>query len=190
MSIEEELYKRSDSKCELCTNPENLSVYDVPPNSDSNANTCILVCDICKEQIENHDKINVNHWHCLKDSMWSQVPAVQVVVWRMLNLLSSESWSQSLLDMMYLDDDTLSWAKSVNENSENIKHVDSNGVTLTSGDTVVVIKDLNVKGAGFVVKRGTAVRNIRLVHDNSEHIEGKVNGQQIVILTKYVKKSL
>jgi protein PhnA len=36
---------------------------------------------------------------------------------------------------------------------------------------------------------GVAVRNIRLVHDNIEQIEGKVDGQQIVILTKFVKKS-
>jgi len=38
-------------------------------------------------------------------------------------------------------------------------------------------------------KIGTAVRNIKLVHDNTEQIEGKIDGQQIVILTKYVKKS-
>jgi len=53
---------------------------------------------------------------------------------------------------------------------------------------VVLIKDLKVKGAGFTAKRGTAVRNISLVHDNAEHIEGKINGQKIVILTQYVKK--
>jgi protein PhnA len=57
------------------------------------------------------------------------------------------------------------------------------------GDSVVLIKDLNVKGGGFTAKRGTAVRNISLVHDNHEHIEGRVNDQQIVILTQYVKKS-
>ena len=52
-----------------------------------------------------------------------------------------------------------------------------------------LIKDLNVKGAGFTAKRGTAVRNISLVPNNCEHIEGRVNGQQIVIHTKFVKKS-
>ena len=51
------------------------------------------------------------------------------------------------------------------------------------------LKDLNVKGGGFTAKRGTAVRNISLVHDNHEHIEGRVNDQHIVILTQYVKKS-
>jgi protein PhnA len=52
-----------------------------------------------------------------------------------------------------------------------------------------LIKDLAVKGAGFTAKRGTTVRNISLVPDNEEHIEGRVNGQQIVILTKFIKKS-
>jgi protein PhnA len=68
-------------------------------------------------------------------------------------------------------------------------HKDSNGVTLQHGDSVVVIKDLNVKGSSLVAKRGTAVRNITLVSDNAEHIEGRVEGQHIVILTQYVKKS-
>ena len=70
-----------------------------------------------------------------------------------------------------------------------VKHVDSNGVVLEVGDTVTLIKDLDVKGANFTAKRGTAVRGISLVADNPEHIEGRVNGQQIVILTKFVKKN-
>jgi protein PhnA len=53
------------------------------------------------------------------------------------------------------------------------------------GDSVVLIKDLKVKGSSA---RGTAVRNIRLDHDNAEFIEGKVDGQTIVIITLYVKK--
>ncbi|WP_425439518.1 alkylphosphonate utilization protein [Puniceibacterium sediminis] len=68
-------------------------------------------------------------------------------------------------------------------------HRDSNGVVLVQGDTVVLIKDLNVKGAGFTAKRGTSVRGISLVADNAEHIEGRVEGQRIVILTQFVKKS-
>jgi protein PhnA len=52
-----------------------------------------------------------------------------------------------------------------------------------------LIKDLNVKGANFTAKLGTAVKGISQVANNSEHIEGKVNGQQIVILTKFYKKA-
>jgi protein PhnA len=52
----------------------------------------------------------------------------------------------------------------------------------------VLVKDLKVKGSSMVAKQGTAVRRISLDHENAEYIEGKVDGQQIVIITKYVKK--
>ena len=68
-------------------------------------------------------------------------------------------------------------------------HKDANGAVLANGDTVVLIKDLPVKGSSMVAKRGTAVRSIRLVRDNAEQIEGRVNDQTIVILTQFVKKS-
>ena len=75
------------------------------------------------------------------------------------------------------------------ERSEDIiVHKDTNGVTLNVGDTVTIIKDLNVKGAGFTAKRGTAVRNISLT-TNPEQIEGRVNGVKIVLLTCFLKKS-
>jgi protein PhnA len=136
--------------------------------------------------------MDVNHWRCLNDSMWNQTPAVQVMAWRMLTRLRAEGWPQDLLDMLYLDDDTLAWAQATGEgasNDDTVKHLDSNGAVLEAGDTVTLIKDLNVKGANFTAKRGTAVRGISLVADNPQHIEGRVNGQQIVILTKFVKKS-
>jgi protein PhnA len=69
-----------------------------------------------------------------------------------------------------------------------IIHRDSNGVVLSTGDAVVLIKDLDVKGSSLTAKRGAAVRNIRLDPDNEEYIEGKVDGQTVVIITKYVKK--
>jgi protein PhnA len=124
--------------------------------------------------------------------MWSQVPAVQVLAWRMLTRLSAEGWPQELLDMLYLDDETLAWAKATGEGQSEeaaAKHVDCHGAVLEAGDTVTLIKDLTVKGANFTAKRGTAVRGISLVPDNPEQIEGRVSGQQIVILTKFVKKS-
>ncbi|MDG1660125.1 MAG: alkylphosphonate utilization protein, partial [Winogradskyella sp.] len=57
-----------------------------------------------------------------------------------------------------------------------------------TGDSVVLIKDLKVKGSSMVAKQGTAVRNIRLDRNNSEYIEGKVGPTLTVIVTKYVKK--
>ena len=191
MSIESDLHARSESKCELCSATESLSVYEVPPNSNGGVDQSILLCSNCQDQIENPANMDLNHWRCLNDSMWSQIPAVQVMAWRMLSRLRAEGWPQDLLDMLYLDDETLAWAQATGEgldDEDKIMHRDSNGNLLEAGDTVTLIKDLDVKGANFTAKRGTAVRNISLVPDNAEQLEGRVNGQQIVILTKFVKK--
>ena len=190
MSLEQELQSRSGGKCEMCGNSDGLKVYDIPPIEIRTANKAILACVTCWEQMDNPDENDENHWRCLNDSMWSEVDAVKVMSWRMLKRLNN-SWTLNLLDMMYLEEEVLKWAKSSGEGIEgmNEKHRDSNGAIINQGDSVVLIKDLVVKGAGFTAKRGTAVRNVNLVNDNPEHIEGKVNGQRIVILTQFVKKS-
>ncbi|WP_299457455.1 alkylphosphonate utilization protein [uncultured Microscilla sp.] len=193
MSVEKELLARSQSKCELCSVTNGLKVYEVPPTAENTAEQSALVCNTCLEQIEAPEKTDPNHWRCLNDSMWSQVPAIQVIAWRMLTRLQGEGWPSDLLDILYLEEETLAWAKATGEGNDStedvIVHKDSNGTTLQAGDTVVLVKDLNVKGANFTAKRGTSVRNISLTYDNAEHIEGRVNGQHIVILTKFVKKS-
>jgi protein PhnA len=191
-TIEKELEKRSGSKCELCESANDLKIYEIAPALKGGVDDCIFICKSCDEQIQNPDRIDPNHWRCLNNSMWSEVPAVQAMAWRMLYHLRSEGWPQDLLDMLYLDDETLKWAKAgVDEETteDSVKHIDSNGVELLHGDTVVLIKDLNVKGANFTAKRGTAVRNISLVADDAGQIEGRINGQHIVILTQFVKKS-
>lgn len=191
MSLEKDLQSRSNKSCELCGASEKLSVLQLPPATSSTLDTSILVCNTCKTQIENPEEIDANHWRCLNDSMWSEHKPVQVMAWRMLNRLRLEGWPQDLLDMLYLDDETLEFAKSSGDHIDEddvVKHLDSNGVVLENGDSVVLIKDLDVKGSSLTAKRGTAVRRISLVHDNPEQIEGKVEGQHIVILTKYVKK--
>ncbi|MFV0483045.1 MAG: PhnA domain-containing protein [Bacteroidales bacterium] len=188
MTIEATLKIRSENKCELCSSDKELNVYAIPPVEENNSDKCVLLCSKCLTEM-NAESPDVNHWRCLNDSAWSAVPAVQVVAWRMLHKLSNEGWANDLRDMLYLEEDTLKWAKLGVQAEGGVVHKDSNGATLSAGDTIVLIKDLNVKGAGFTAKRGTAVRNISLVHDNAEHIEGRVNGQQIVILTQYVKKN-
>lgn len=191
MTTEQALHERSGSQCELCGTTEALAVYDVPPQSDGSADQSVLACATCRGQIADPDTMDPNHWRCLNDSMWTPVPAVQVVAWRMLNRLSREGWPQELLDMLYLDEETLAWAQSETSGValEQVVHRDCNGAVLEAGDSVTLTKDLNVKGSSLTAKRGTAVRNIRLVQDNPEQIEGRVDGQQIVILTQFVKKS-
>jgi protein PhnA len=191
MTVIDELKERSGNKCELCAAENNLKVYEVPPVSVGGIDGSLLACEVCIHQIENPDTTDPNHWRCLNDSMWSEYDSVKVIAWRMLSRLKSEGWPKDLLDMMYLEDDALNWAKATGEGlseSEKIIHRDVNGVILENGDSVVLVKDLKVKGSSMVAKQGTAVRRISLDHENAEYIEGKVDGQQIVIITKYVKK--
>lgn len=191
MSIERELKKRSDSKCELCATDENLQVYVLAPAKTESLDKALYACKTCVSQIEDPEITDANHWRCLNDSMWSEHQAVQVTAWRMLSRLKKEGWPQDLLDMMYLDDEVLEFAKATGEgedDTDKIVHRDVNGVVLQAGDSVVLIKDLKVKGSSMVAKQGTAVRRISLDHDNAEYIEGRVGAQQIVIITKYVKK--
>ena len=190
MSLLKRLEERSSNSCELCGSTTNLDLYEEPPSSERVDEDTILICDTCSSQIEDTDAIDVNHWRCLNDSMWSEVSAVKVVAWRMLNTLQSkgEGWAQDNLGMMYMEDTTLEWAKKAIAKTVKLVHKDSNGSVLTAGDSVVLIKDLKVKGGGFTAKRGTAMRRISLNHENEKYIEGKIDGQQVVLITDYVKK--
>jgi len=190
MSILQELLARSDNKCELCGSADNLNPFAIESHNASSEQS-ILLCANCSQQITDASTSDTNHWRCLNDSMWSQVPAVQVMAWRQLKTLSTdEDWARDLLDTMYMEPETQSWAEATQPEAEDpdaIKHFDSNGTRLEAGDNVVLIKDLPVKGGGFTAKRGYAVRGISLT-SNPDHIEGRVESQRIVILTKFVKK--
>ena len=192
MSIEQILQERSGSHCELCGSENNLSVYSVPHSASDDADHSVLLCDTCRNQIENPETADQAHWRCLNDSMWSQVPAVQVMAWRQLKNLSHEVWAQDLLDMLYLDEETLAWAEAgvtaTSSNDDTAPTLDSNGNVLQDGDSVTLIKDLVVKGANFTAKRGTMVKNISLT-SNPEPIAGRVNGVQIVLVANFLKKA-
>lgn len=193
MSLQEDLEKRSSGKCELCAGTNNLSVYEVKPSitGGGGIDGSLLACETCVAQVDKTAEIDANHWRCLNDAMWSEFRAVKVVSWRMLSRLRNEGWPKDLLDMMYLEDEDLRFAKETGDHldeSEKIIHRDANGVILEAGDSVVLIKDLKVKGSSMVAKQGTAVRRISLDHENANYIEGKVGPTQIVILTEYVKK--
>jgi len=191
MNLEKVLQERSQQACELCKATENLSIYTVQPSKKMDVTDSIYACETCISQIENSDLLNPNHWRCLNDSMWSEFLPVQVIAWRMLNRVLSAGWSQDLLDMMYLDEEPLEWAKALGDGTEEstkVIHRDVNGVILEAGDSVVLIKDLKVKGSSMIAKQGTAVRRISLDHNNETYIEGKVDGKHIVIVTQFVKK--
>lgn len=163
--------------CPLCTTSDVPLIPTAIPGGPENAS--LDICALCGDPETPPD-----HFRAIASTMWSEDPAVQVLAARTLARLDTD-WARDLADQLYLDDDTRAWADNVAEQSA---HKDSNGQPLASGDTVVLIKDLNVKGAGFTAKRGTAVHRISLVADNAAQIEGRVEGQRIVILTEFVKK--
>lgn len=184
--IEEIVRERSNNCCELCESKSDLEVFEVVP-TDETAERNILICGLCANLLRNTDSEDTDHWRCLNSSAWSPVPAVQVVAYRQLKKLSNLDWAKNLLESIYLEPEILQWAESEADSLTEKSVVDSNGTALASGDSVTIIKDLNVKGAGFTAKRGTTVKNISL-GDDPTHIEGRVNGVRIMLKTCFLKK--
>jgi protein PhnA len=168
--------------CALCAAAD-TSPVTLDPGED-----VALLCPICTAALSG-DITPGPRWRCLGDAVWSEDAATQIAAYRLLKALPGEAWAVELLDTVYLDPEVLKRAEAVGEAVPTVEHRDSNGVLLAQGDTVTLIKDLPVKGSSMVAKRGTSVRGIRLVRDNPDQIEGRVNDQQIVILCQYVKKT-
>lgn len=166
--------------CALCSADAPLELFAVSGGPEG---ASVQICATCLAQVDGTP--DPAHMRCLASAMWSEEAAVQVLAARLLTRLKDQDWARDLAEQLWLDDETRAWVDNIAAPSA---HRDSNGAALAQGDTVVLIKDLPVKGAGFTAKRGTAVRGISLVVENPEHIEGRVEGQRIVILTKYVKK--
>lgn len=191
MKTEELIAERSEGKCELCGATTELKLYTVQPADYADEKNSIMICPRCQAQTDRKEPVDSSHWQFLSGTLWSEIPAVQVITWRMLHRLKQESWAMDNLDMMYLDEETLAWAKASGDHEndgEDEFHRDCNGALLQDGDTVVLIKSLDVKGSTLNAKMGTVVKNIRLVPDNTGQVEGRIEGQLIVILTKYVRR--
>jgi protein PhnA len=170
----DELMDRAGSACEFCGAADGLTSVDVPSEDQ------VLLCPACRGE----GGVPAAHWRCLEGAMWSPEPSVQIAVWRKLGEID-EMWARDARESMMMEPEVMARAEA---SALVVEHFDSNGMRLDHGDTVVLVKDLVVKGAGFTAKRGTAVRNISLVPENAAHIEGKVEGQRIVILTEFVKR--
>lgn len=187
--MNEKLFQRHNGTCELCRKAKVDVNYIVAPKSGSNIDEVVGLCSPCNEIVTRLSGLNQSNSSFLNESIWSEIPAIKIISWRLLKDKQDEGWASDLLDSIYLTEEELQWANDgYTSPQEVIVHKDSNGTALSNGDTVSLIKDLNVKGANFTAKRGTVVKNISLVDDNSTQIEGKVEGQQIVILTQFVKK--
>ena len=189
--MEQQLLERSGNKCELCEAAAALKRYEVQPQTGNTEDNCVMLCEKCIAQLERKEALDTAHLACLRTSIWSPVPGIQVITWRLLNRLKNEAWAADSLDSMYLDEETLAWAQAGMEDDGDVAeelHKDCNGAVLEAGNSVVLIKSLDVKGSQLNAKMGTVVKNIRLVDNNTDQIEGKIEGQTIVILTKYVRK--
>jgi protein PhnA len=191
MALIDELKNRSDNKCELCGSTANLSVYEVGPSLGNVKGNEILACAKCVAQIDKKEDFDPTHWDCLKTAMWSEIIPVQVVAWRILNRMRQEAWAAEAIDMMYFDDETMTWAKATGDHESDASvdlHKDSNGHLLENGDSVVLIKSLDVKGSTVNARLGTVVKNIKLDPNDTGYIEGRIEGQSIMIKTMYVRK--
>ena len=158
--------------CEICESNENVVMFEVAPGYKLN------ICENCLNQYKtkNYDE---NHMQCLNNSMWSENPATKILIYKILKDLG---WND-LLDMMYLEDKELAIA-----NQEDVVLKDANGNILQNGDNVTVIKDLEVKGAGKTIKRGTTVKNIRMC-DVEGHVNCRVDGiGQVYLKAEFLKK--
>jgi protein PhnA len=188
-AVRNALETRSEQQCELCGSDADLGVHPVDDGAND-ADRCLHACGVCRAQLSGDDELDANHWTCLQGSIWSVVPAVQVVSYRLLGKLADEDWAQDLLDQVYLEPEVLAWAQVDHQETESdaAPTLDSNGAVLQDGDAVTLIKDLDVKGTSFVAKRGTLVKSIRLT-DNPEHVEGRVNKVALVLKTCFLKKA-
>ena len=184
MAITDKLNERCSGTCELCANANAVNEYTVSPKNDDAIENQVAICNDCLKAID--EKGNSEHWRCLEGSIWNPEPAVQALSYRLLYAYKDEDWASSVMSSVELDEDIIQWAMSAYVVAD--VHKDAFGNNLENGDTVVLTQALNVKGTSFTAAKGTVVKRIRLVPDNVEQIEGKINEQVIVILCKYVKK--
>jgi protein PhnA len=150
----------TQTQCELCGSSTHLTTHEIPNAPESAPSSSAVVCETCLNHLSKDPK--------------------------------NSNWALSLLDQIYLEDEQLDWARAESQeddaNQSTSETRDSNGAVLNQGDSVTLIKDLDVKGANFTAKRGTLVKGINLTGDPGL-VEGRVNGTQIVLKTIFLKKA-
>ncbi|MEO8615317.1 MAG: phnA protein [Luteolibacter sp.] len=110
-----DLARRAKSKCELTgAAGVPLRPYEVPPVADEpDIERILLLSEACHEALERPEKLAGRSWQCLAEVVWSEMPAVQVVAWRMLKCLAKrEDWAREAIEEVFLDPEVEEWAKS------------------------------------------------------------------------------
>jgi protein PhnA len=110
-----DLARRAKSKCEL-TGAAGIPLrpYEVPPVADEpDIARTLLISEACHEVLERPKRLQGREWQCLAEVVWSEMPAVQVVAWRMLHELAKrEDWAREVIEELFLDEEVEAWAKS------------------------------------------------------------------------------
>lgn len=108
-----DLARRAKSKCEMCgASAVSLAIFEVAPIPNKpDFDHCLMLCGTCKMQLENPKQQDPNHWRCLTKSIWSKIPAVQVLSLRELRKLAKQQyWAAEALEHTYLEPDIEHWA--------------------------------------------------------------------------------
>ena len=107
------LARRSRSTCELCERSGvSLSIYEVAPIPDEpDIAHCLMVCEKCFGLLSHPKQKDDNHWRCLTKTIWSPLPAAQVMAFRQLKKLAVNThWAAEQLEQAYIDEAIAAWA--------------------------------------------------------------------------------
>lgn len=176
--------------CLLCAATTDLAQVTLDPRRTPADE--VTLCTACRRHLDGIALRDEASAAFLRDTIWSTDEVTQALSWRMLTRLADVPWAAELLEQVWLEESLAAWAAAglsgAAPSDDALVVRDSNGATLAEGDAVTLIKDLEVKGAGFTAKRGTLVKGIHLT-DDAAMVEGRVNGITIVLKTQFLKKA-
>jgi protein PhnA len=114
-ALGKDLARRAKSKCELTgAAGVRLLPYEVPPVAvEPDLARTLLLSEACHEVLEQPKRLAGRTWQGLAEVVWSEMPAVQVMAWRMLNhMAKSEDWAREVIEEVFLDPEVEAWALS------------------------------------------------------------------------------
>lgn len=107
-----DLARRAKSRCELCgSSGVSLNIYEVAPVPKvPDLDSCLLICSACLNGLNHLDRSDINHWRSLSETLWSDIPAAQVMAARILIAIQNRSdWAETMLEQAMMDDSLTDW---------------------------------------------------------------------------------